>query len=84
MSMDIWSDEDLDRLERRVDYALHTEDDGRALIVAPQAIKELIIAFRRLRAEASDPTNDAGAPQGRAAREARVVSRSEGADRRPA
>ena len=52
--MDIWRDEDLDLLEQRVDYALHTEDDGRALIVAPQTLKDLIAAFRGLRSHAPD------------------------------
>lgn len=49
--MDIWNDEDLDRLEKRADYALETEDDGRPLIITPQTIKQLIAEFRRLRAE---------------------------------
>ena len=51
--MDIWRDDDLDRLETRVDYAIRTEDDGRALIIAPQAIKDLITEFRHLRTEPS-------------------------------
>jgi hypothetical protein len=51
--MDIRSDEDLDRLEQRLDYALHTEDDGRTLIVPPQAVKDLIGELRRLRTEAA-------------------------------
>ncbi len=58
--MDIWRDEDLDLLEQRVDYALHTEDDGRALIVAPQALKDLIAAFRGLRSHAPDPPSATG------------------------
>lgn len=49
--MDIWNDDDLNRLEKRADYALKTEDDGRALIITPQAIKDLITEFRRLRTE---------------------------------
>jgi len=49
--MDIWSDDDLDRLETRADYALGTEDDGRVLLIPPQTIKDLIAEFRRLRAE---------------------------------
>jgi hypothetical protein len=57
--MDIWSDEDLDRLERRVDYALRTEDDGRALIVPPEAIKDLIVAVRSLRIQASEQQDGA-------------------------
>lgn len=86
--MDIWSDEDLDRLEQRVDYALHTEDDGRTMIVAPQAIKDLIFAFRHLRAvngtngdgtDGDGPNGARAVPAGRAAAEARSISRSEGA-----
>jgi hypothetical protein len=49
--MDIWSDEDLDRIESRVNYALGTEDDGRVMLIPPQAIKQLITEFRRLRPE---------------------------------
>jgi hypothetical protein len=49
--MDIWNDDDLNRLEKRANYALETEDDGRALIITPQTIKDLITEFRRLRAE---------------------------------
>jgi hypothetical protein len=49
--MDIWSDEDLNRIESRVDYALDTEDDGRVMLIPPQTIKELITEFRRLRPE---------------------------------
>ena len=78
--MDIWSDEDLDRFEQRVDYALHTEDDGRAMIVAPQAIKDLITAFRHLRTGAG-ATRGTPVREGRAVREARSISRSEGAGR---
>jgi hypothetical protein len=58
--MDIWSDEVLDQIERRVDYAIGTEDDGRVLLIPPQSIKELITEFRRLRAEA---TPASGAPR---------------------
>jgi len=49
--MDIWSDDDLNRMEERADYALSTEDDGRVLLIPPQTIKDLIAEFRRLRAE---------------------------------
>lgn len=49
--MDIWSDDDLDRIERRIDYALGTEDDGRVLLIPPETIKDLITQFRRFRAE---------------------------------
>jgi hypothetical protein len=49
--MDIWSDDDLDRMESRVDYALASEDDGRVMLIPPQTIKDLITQFRRLRAE---------------------------------
>jgi hypothetical protein len=49
--VDIWSDDDLDRIERRIDYALGTEDDGRVLLIPPETIKDLITQFRRLRAE---------------------------------
>jgi hypothetical protein len=49
--MDIWNDDDLSRLEKRAEYALDTEDDGRALIITPQTIKDLISEFRRLRTE---------------------------------
>jgi hypothetical protein len=49
--MDIWNDDDLNRLEKRAEYALDTEDDGRALIITPQTIKDLITEFRRLRVE---------------------------------
>lgn len=49
--MDIWSDDDPDRIERRVDYALGTEDDGRVLLIPPETIKDLITQFRRLRAD---------------------------------
>jgi hypothetical protein len=57
--MDIWNDEDLDRLEKRADYALETEDDGRALIITPQTIKQLISEFRRLRADLAAASRDA-------------------------
>ena len=57
--MDIWSDDDLNQMEQRAEYALGTEDDGRVLLIPPQAIKDLITEFRRLRTE---PT---GAPDGR-------------------
>ena len=53
--MDIWSDEDLDQMERRVDYALGTEDDGRVLLIPPQSIKDLITEFRRMRTQAAAP-----------------------------
>jgi len=90
--VDIWSDDDLDRLEQRVDYVLHTEDDGRTLIVSPQAIKDLITAFRHLRTENGagaearstvngTPTEAPPTATGRAAEEARSVSRSAGAGR---
>jgi hypothetical protein len=55
--MDIWSDEDLNRIESRVDYALGTEDDGRVMLIPPQAIKQLISEFRRLRSEAASPSD---------------------------
>jgi len=51
--VDIWSDEDLNRIESRVDYALGTEDDGRVMIIPPQTIKQLITEFRRLRPEST-------------------------------
>ena len=47
--MNIWSDDDLDQIERRVDYAIGTEDDGRVLLIPPQSIKDLIAEFRRMR-----------------------------------
>ena len=53
--MDIWSDDDLDQMERRADYALGTEDDGRVLLIPPQTIKDLITEFRRLRTEMTAP-----------------------------
>ena len=59
--MDIWSDDDLDQMERRVDYALGTEDDGRVLLIPPQTIKDLISELRHLRAERT------AAPDGRPA-----------------
>lgn len=49
--MDIWSDEVLNQIEARADYALGTEDDGRVLLIPPQTIKNLVAEFRRLRAE---------------------------------
>ena len=49
--MDIWSDDDLNRMEERADYALGTEDDGRVLLIPPQAVKDLIGELRRLRTE---------------------------------
>ena len=49
--MNIWSDDDLNQMEQRVDYALGTEDDGRVLLIPPQTIKDLIAEFRRLRAD---------------------------------
>lgn len=57
--MDIWSDEDLNRMEARVDYALGTEDDGRVLLIPPETIKDLITEFRRLRTQLppADPTS---------------------------
>ena len=51
--MDIWSDEVLNQIEARADYALGTEDDGRVLLIPPQTIKDLVTEFRRLRAERS-------------------------------
>ncbi|HET9724693.1 MAG TPA: hypothetical protein VFR44_12755 [Actinomycetota bacterium] len=50
--MDIWSDEVLNQIEARADYALGTEDDGGVLLIPPQTIKDLVSEFRRLRAEA--------------------------------
>jgi hypothetical protein len=49
--MDIWSDDDLNQMEERADYALATEDDGRVLLIPPQTIKDLIAEFRRLRSD---------------------------------
>ena len=49
--MNIWSDDDLDQMEKRADYALGSEDDGRVLLIPPQTIKDLITEFRRLRTE---------------------------------
>jgi hypothetical protein len=49
--MDIGNDDDLDRLEARVDFAIHTEDDGRALIIPPQVVKDLIAELRLLRTQ---------------------------------
>ena len=59
-SMDIWRDDDLDQLEKRVDYATRTEDDGRALIIAPQTIKDLITEFRHLRTQLTAPPRRSG------------------------
>ena len=53
--MDIRNDDDLDRLEARADFAIHTEDDGRALIIPPQAVKDLIAELRRLRTQLAAP-----------------------------
>jgi hypothetical protein len=55
--MDIWSDDDLDQMEQRADYALGTEDDGRVLLIPPQSIKDLITEFRRLRTEQTAATD---------------------------
>ena len=55
--MDIWSDEDLDQIERRVDYAIGTEDDGRVLLIPPQSIKDLITEFRRMRTETTSASD---------------------------
>jgi hypothetical protein len=49
--MDIWRDDDLSQIEKRADYALDSEDDGRVLLIPPQTIKDLITEFRRLRTE---------------------------------
>ena len=49
--MDTWSDNDLNQMVDRADYALATEDDGRVLLIPPQTIKDLITEFRRLRTE---------------------------------
>lgn len=49
--MDIWSEDVLNEIEARADYALGTEDDGRVLLIPPQTIKDLVTEFRRLRAE---------------------------------
>ena len=57
--MDIWSDDDLSQMEKRADYALDSEDDGRVLLIPPQTIKDLITEFRRLRTELT------AAPDGR-------------------
>lgn len=51
--MDIWSDDVLNQIEARADYALGTEDDGRVLLIPPQTIKDLVTEFRRLRTERS-------------------------------
>ncbi len=58
--MDIWSDKDLDQMESRVDYALGTEDDGRVLLIPPQSIKDLIIEFRRIRAQVPTEPDESG------------------------
>jgi hypothetical protein len=58
--VDIWSDDDLDQMERRIDYALGTEDDGKVLLVPPQSIKEPFVEFRRMRAQASGPDQARG------------------------
>lgn len=60
--MDIWSDDDLDRIESRVDYALGTEDDGRVMLIPPQAIKELITEFRRLRTDGTPESESRSLP----------------------
>ena len=57
--MDTWSDNDLNQMVERADYALATEDDGRVLLIPPQTIKALITEFRRLRTELT------AAPDGR-------------------
>lgn len=54
--MDIWSDDVLNQIEARADYALGTEDDGRVLLIPPQAIKDLVSEFRRLRSEVTSDT----------------------------
>ncbi|HKZ23939.1 MAG TPA: hypothetical protein VJ224_06000 [Thermoplasmata archaeon] len=59
LSMDTWSDSDLNQMVERADYALATEDDGRVLLIPPQTIKDLITEFRRLRTELT------AAPDGR-------------------
>lgn len=56
--MDIWSDEGLNQIEARADYALGTEDDGRVLLIPPQTIKDLVTEFRRLRAEVGAEPSD--------------------------
>jgi hypothetical protein len=60
--MDIWSDDDLDRIESRVDYVLGTEDDGRVMLIPPQAIKELITEFRRLRTDGTPASGSRSRP----------------------
>ena len=60
--MDIWSDDDLSQMEKRADYALDSEDDGRVLLIPPQTIKDLITEFRRLRTELT-PAPDGGPPR---------------------
>ena len=59
LSLDTWSDNDLNQMVERADYALATEDDGRVLLIPPQTIKDLITEFRRLRTELT------AAPDGR-------------------
>ena len=61
--MDIWSDDDLNRMENRVDYALDTEDDGRVLLIPPQTIKDLITEFRRLRTELTGRPSPPSSPE---------------------
>jgi hypothetical protein len=56
--MNIWSDNDLDQMLERADYALATEDDGRVLLIPPQTIKDLLTEFRRLRREMTAPPQD--------------------------
>ena len=60
--MDIWSDDDLSQMEKRADYALDSEDDGRVLLIPPQTIKNLITEFRRLRTELT-AVQDGGPPR---------------------
>jgi hypothetical protein len=60
--VNIWSDDDLDRIERRIDYALDTEDDGRVLLVPPETIKDLITELRRLRSELTTADEPRPAP----------------------
>jgi hypothetical protein len=58
IAVDIWSDDDLNQMEERADYALDTEDDGRVLLIPPQTIKDLITEFRRLRTEMTAAPGD--------------------------
>ena len=60
--MDIWSEDDLSQMEKRADYALDSEDDGRVLLIPPQTIKNLITEFRRLRTELT-AVQDGGPPR---------------------